>query len=464
MSDVQLKKKVQLKQKKEAQVVSLKRKGETAPIVTPLAGSVSETETAAAAATVAAAAQAATSASANTAAKSNVAGNGVPASGSSKVKSDAAQPSDNGETPTATPSSNTSGNNQKKGGKAWPWLVICVAVIACLAFGAYKFLNSSGSSAENQELVADSSMPDNMGSSNANTSGTPVASDDCNSANNESSASGSSQVSNNNGTANANSSKDAGGNANAGVSSDANATGANAGSNAANTGANATGANAGSNAANTGANATGANAGSNAANTGANATGANAGSNAANTGANATGANAGSNAVANTGANVAGADTGAKSVATNTSSSATQGRQISTNSADASTKALSSNNSGSVVDNLHNSRVATVSSVSETQAICLFAFDSANIEENPVLSALVAKAKQSNCKVIIDAYADEVGSSEYNQLLSQRRANAVKNYFTSRGVNSVIITANGNGESTQYASRAENRRADIKLQ
>ena len=433
MSDVQLKKKVQLKQKKEAQVVSLKRKGETAPIVTPLAGSVSETETAAAAATVAAAAQAATSASANTAAaKSNVAGDGVPASGSSKVKSDAAQPSDNGETPTATPSSNTSGNNQKKGGKAWPWLVICVAVIACLAFGAYKFLNSSGSSAENQELVADSSMPDNMGSSNANTSGTPVASDDCNSANNESSASGSSQVSNNNGTANANSSKDAGGNANAGVSSDANATGANAGSNAANTGANATGANAGSNAANTGANATGA--------------------------------NAGSNAVANTGANVAGADTGAKSVATNTSSSATQGRQISTNSADASTKALSSNNSGSVVDNLHNSRVATVSSVSETQAICLFAFDSANIEENPVLSALVAKAKQSNCKVIIDAYADEVGSSEYNQLLSQRRANAVKNYFTSRGVNSVIITANGNGESTQYASRAENRRADIKLQ
>ena len=416
MSDVQLKKKVQLKQKKEAQVVSLKRKGETAPIVTPLAGSVSETETAAAAATVAAAAQAATSASANTAAKSNVAGNGVPASGSSKVKSDAAQPSDNGETPTATPSSNTSGNNQKKGGKAWPWLVICVAVIACLAFGAYKFLNSSGSSAENQELVADSSMPDNMGSSNANTSGTPVASDDSNSANNESSANGSSQVSNNNGTANANSSKDAGGNANAGVSSDANATGANAGSNAANTGANATGA------------------------------------------------NAGSNAVANTGANVAGADTGAKSVATNTSSSATQGRQISTNSADASTKALSSNNSGSVVDNLHNSRVATVSSVSETQAICLFAFDSANIEENPVLSALVAKAKQSNCKVIIDAYADEVGSSEYNQLLSQRRANAVKNYFTSRGVNSVIITANGNGESTQYASRAENRRADIKLQ
>ena len=416
MSDVQLKKKVQLKQKKEAQVVSLKRKGETAPIVTPLAGSVSETETAAAAATVAAAAQAATSASANTAAKSNVAGNGVPASGSSKVKSDAAQPSDNGETPTATPSSNTSGNSQKKGGKAWPWLVICVAVIACLAFGAYKFLNSSGSSAENQELVADSSMPDNMGSSNANTSGTPVASDDCNSANNESSDSGSSQVSNNNGTANANSSKDAGGNANAGVSSDANATGANAGSNAANTGANATAP------------------------------------------------NAGSNAVANTGANVAGADTGAKSVATNTSSSATQGRQISTNSADASTKALSSNNSGSVVDNLHNSRVATVSSVSETQAICLFAFDSANIEENPVLSALVAKAKQSNCKVIIDAYADEVGSSEYNQLLSQRRANAVKNYFTSRGVNSVIITANGNGESTQYASRAENRRADIKLQ
>ena len=94
----------------------------------------------------------------------------------------------------------------------------------------------------------------------------------------------------------------------------------------------------------------------------------------------------------------------------------------------------------------------------------MFAFDSAVVEDNEVLNSLVAKAKESGCKVLINAYADEVGTSEYNQVLSQKRANSVKNYFVSRGVNSVIITATGNGETTQYASRSENRRAEIKLQ
>ena len=94
----------------------------------------------------------------------------------------------------------------------------------------------------------------------------------------------------------------------------------------------------------------------------------------------------------------------------------------------------------------------------------MFAFDSAVLVDNEVLNTLVTKAKNTGCKVIINAYADEVGTSEYNMVLSQKRANAVKNYFVSRGVNSVIITATGNGETTKYASRSQNRRAEINLQ
>jgi len=64
-------------------------------------------------------------------------------------------------------------------------------------------------------------------------------------------------------------------------------------------------------------------------------------------------------------------------------------------------------------------------------------------------------------------HTDSVGTEEYNQKLSERRARAVRDYMVSEGVNPGIIDAMGKGESEPVATnetaegRALNRRVDI---
>jgi OOP family OmpA-OmpF porin len=64
-------------------------------------------------------------------------------------------------------------------------------------------------------------------------------------------------------------------------------------------------------------------------------------------------------------------------------------------------------------------------------------------------------------------HTDSDGTEEYNQALSVRRAQAVKDYMASEGVDGSIIDVSGQGESNPVASnatregRAENRRVDI---
>lgn len=71
----------------------------------------------------------------------------------------------------------------------------------------------------------------------------------------------------------------------------------------------------------------------------------------------------------------------------------------------------------------------------------------------------------------VDVYGhtDSVGSDAYNQTLSERRAGAVADYLSTRGVQSARLATRGFGESEPIASneteqgRAENRRVEIKL-
>ncbi len=64
-------------------------------------------------------------------------------------------------------------------------------------------------------------------------------------------------------------------------------------------------------------------------------------------------------------------------------------------------------------------------------------------------------------------YTDDVGSSAYNQQLSLRRAEAVKQYLVESGIDSAIVNAKGFGKSspvvqgTTAAARAHNRRVEI---
>ena len=158
MSDVQLKKKVQLKQKQETPVVALKRKGEAAPVVPPVTQpeeAVSAAAEAAAAAAAAAAAKAASS-SDETPADVKAAGQGAPVGGTQTAEAGAATSgtSTSGTAKSTTPPTegNGSGNGPKKTGKAWLWL-LGVAALALLIFGAYKLSNNSGNK-DSQDLVA----------------------------------------------------------------------------------------------------------------------------------------------------------------------------------------------------------------------------------------------------------------------------------------------------------------------
>jgi len=70
-------------------------------------------------------------------------------------------------------------------------------------------------------------------------------------------------------------------------------------------------------------------------------------------------------------------------------------------------------------------------------------------------------------KVTIEGHTDSVGSDEYNQTLSENRAQSVQSALMQRGVASEQITALGKGESTPIASnddaggRQQNRRVEL---
>ena len=72
-------------------------------------------------------------------------------------------------------------------------------------------------------------------------------------------------------------------------------------------------------------------------------------------------------------------------------------------------------------------------------------------------------------KIEVSGHTDSVGEDSYNQLLSQRRANAVKKYFTSNGIDATRVLARGYGEKQPVQSndtdegRAKNRRVEFKV-
>ncbi len=102
-----------------------------------------------------------------------------------------------------------------------------------------------------------------------------------------------------------------------------------------------------------------------------------------------------------------------------------------------------------------------------------FAFDRADIkpEFKPTLNKVADVLRgDPNVRITIIGFTDSVGSEEYNQRLSMRRAQATANYLISQGVSSNQILARGLGESEPRASnataegRAQNRRVEIYLQ
>jgi OOP family OmpA-OmpF porin len=102
----------------------------------------------------------------------------------------------------------------------------------------------------------------------------------------------------------------------------------------------------------------------------------------------------------------------------------------------------------------------------------LFDFDKAAIkpEGRSKLDDLANKVRGINLEVVIAiGHADSIGSEAYNQKLSVRRAEAVKAYMVSKGVETNRVYTEGKGEKQPVASnrttdgRAKNRRTEIEV-
>jgi OOP family OmpA-OmpF porin len=106
-----------------------------------------------------------------------------------------------------------------------------------------------------------------------------------------------------------------------------------------------------------------------------------------------------------------------------------------------------------------------------------FDFDKSNIrkaDEAELKKAIDFVRKYPDSKVELEGYTDSKGTEQYNQKLSERRAEAVKQYLIKEGaVDKAMISATGYGESRPIApnktqdgkdnpeGRAENRRVEI---
>lgn len=99
-----------------------------------------------------------------------------------------------------------------------------------------------------------------------------------------------------------------------------------------------------------------------------------------------------------------------------------------------------------------------------------FGFDSAEItgaDMQQVFELLRFLREYPSTTAVIEGHSDSIGSDTYNQDLSERRAQAVREVLTNSGIDADRLTARGYGESRPIASndteegRAQNRRVTV---
>ena len=90
---------------------------------------------------------------------------------------------------------------------------------------------------------------------------------------------------------------------------------------------------------------------------------------------------------------------------------------------------------------------------------------------NPLLDdvATIIKGNPGIGVVTIEGHTDDTGAADYNQALSQKRADAVKAYLVEKGVEAARLEAKGYGEEKPIESnktakgREANRRVEFTL-
>jgi OOP family OmpA-OmpF porin len=100
-----------------------------------------------------------------------------------------------------------------------------------------------------------------------------------------------------------------------------------------------------------------------------------------------------------------------------------------------------------------------------------FANDSARLTpESMVILDDVAQRlnKRGDIRAEVAGHTDDRGAADYNRSLSQKRADSVRGYLVSKGVDASRLTARGYGEDSPIADnktsqgRAENRRVELR--
>ncbi len=92
----------------------------------------------------------------------------------------------------------------------------------------------------------------------------------------------------------------------------------------------------------------------------------------------------------------------------------------------------------------------------------------AQVKLNDVATSLTEQDSES--KILVEGHTDSQGSAAYNQDLSQRRAQSVRDYLVSRGIAADRVTAEGFGltrpiaDNASAEGRADNRRVEIVVQ
>jgi peptidoglycan-associated lipoprotein len=102
--------------------------------------------------------------------------------------------------------------------------------------------------------------------------------------------------------------------------------------------------------------------------------------------------------------------------------------------------------------------------------VVYFDFDQYTLtaESRAVLLAHADKLKGASVAVRLEGHADERGSREYNMALGEKRANAVRDFFVTQGVNGSSLEVVSFGEEQPVAtgsdesSYAQNRRVEVK--
>jgi outer membrane protein OmpA-like peptidoglycan-associated protein len=99
-------------------------------------------------------------------------------------------------------------------------------------------------------------------------------------------------------------------------------------------------------------------------------------------------------------------------------------------------------------------------------------FDTAKFSLRPVAREKLARvggiiSGHPGLRLDVEGHTDSVGGDDYNQLLSEHRGEAVRDYLTKQGMQSSSVTAKGFGKTQPVASndtaagRQQNRRVEL---